>query len=72
MVPFFWLCFPFSPSLFFFFFLFTAAPAACGSSRARGQIGAAAVAIAPVTAMLDPSRICDLHAACGNARSSTH
>jgi len=30
---------------FFFFFLFRAAPAACGSSQARGQIGAAAAGL---------------------------
>ena len=28
-----------------FFFLFTATPAACGSSRARGEIGAAAAGL---------------------------
>ena len=30
---------------FFFFFLFRAAPAACGSSQARGQMGTAAASL---------------------------
>ena len=37
-----------------------ATPEAYGSSQARGQIGAAAVAYATATAILDPSHICDL------------
>ena len=45
---------------FFSFFLFMATPEAYGSSQARGQIGAAAVAYATATAILDPSHICDL------------
>ena len=46
---------------FFFFFLclFRAAPAAYGSSQARGRIEAAATATA--TATPNPSHICDLH-----------
>ena len=43
--------------LFFFFCLFRAAPAACGSSQARGQIGAVAAG---------------LHHSLGNAGSLTH
>ena len=46
----------------FFLFLFRAAPAACGSSHARGWIGAAATGLhRSTTALLDPGRICDLH-----------
>ena len=45
---------------FFFFFLFTVVPMAYGSSQARGQITAAAVAYAIVMATLDLSCICSL------------
>ena len=45
--------------LFIYLSFFTAAPAAYGSSQARGPIRAEAAAY--VTAMPDPSRICDLH-----------
>ena len=48
-------------SFLFCFCLFRAASIACGSSQARGRIGAVATAYARGTAMLDPSRICDLH-----------
>ena len=41
-------------------FLFTAAPAAYGSSQARGQMGDVAPAYTTATATLDPSSICDL------------
>ena len=52
----------FVTSLFYFilFYYFRAAPEAYGSSQASGQIGAVAVAYAAVTAMTDPSHICDL------------
>ena len=40
---------------------FKPAPVACESSRARGQIGAAAAADAIATVTRDPSRTCDLH-----------
>ena len=43
-----------------FFFLFTAAPEACGSSQARGQIEAAAEAYTTATATPDLSCICNL------------
>ena len=44
-------------SLFFFFFHFTAASEVCGSSQARGQIGAAAEAYAPAMATPDLSHV---------------
>jgi len=44
----------------FFFFLFNTAPAAFGSSLARGQVRAAAMAYATAMATLDPSHIHDL------------
>ena len=43
------------------FFLFTAAPAAYGSSQARGPIGAAAAHRYHSHSNADLSRICDLH-----------
>ena len=49
------------------FFLFTAAPVACGSSRARGQVGAAAMATATAT---DAS--VTYAEACSSAGSLTH
>ena len=45
---------------FFFLLLFTATPAAHGSSRAGGLIGAAAVTYTAGTATPDPNGICDL------------
>ena len=45
----------------FFFFFFFGAPAAYGSSQARGLIGAAAEAYATATAKTDPSHIYNLH-----------
>ena len=45
---------------FFFFCLFGATPTAYGSSQARGQIGAVALAYTTATATPDPSLICDL------------
>ena len=45
----------------FFFFLFTPVLAACGSSQARGQIGAAAAAYTTAMAAPDLSRIFELH-----------
>ena len=47
-------------TFFFFFFLFMATPVAYGSSRARGQIGAAAVCLHYSHSNKDPSHICDL------------
>ena len=41
------------------FFLLTTSPVAYGSSRARGQIRAAAAGYTTATAMPDLSRICD-------------
>ena len=47
---------------FNFSFFFRAAGGACyGSSQARGQIGAVAVAYTTAAATQDLSRICDLH-----------
>ena len=46
--------------LFILIFIFMAAPAAYGSTQARGQIGAAAGAYTTATATLDLSHICDL------------
>ena len=43
-----------------FFLLFMAAPAAHGSSWARGRIRAVAVAYSTAMATLDLSHICDL------------
>ena len=40
--------------------LFRAAPAAYGSSQARGLIGAAAAGLATATAMPDLGHVCDL------------
>ena len=45
-------CFPPSPLSLFLFFLLTAAPAAYGSSQARGRMGAASVIY--TTAMATP------------------
>ena len=58
----------------FFFPLFTAAPAAYGSSWARGGIGAAAeaTATATATAMPDLTASAAYAAACSNTRSLTH
>ena len=50
-----------SPTFFFFFFLFGTTPAAYGSSQARGLISAIAAGLHTITAMWDPSRICELH-----------
>ena len=55
---------------FFLFFLVMAAPAAYGSSQARGRIEAATVAYATAMATMDSSCICCLH--CSNTRSLTH
>ena len=46
-----------------------AAPVAYGSSRARGQIGAAAEACATATAIPDPSPTCDLRHSLRQCRS---
>ena len=46
-------------SIVLFFFLM-AAPEGCGSSQARGQIGAAAAAYTTAMATVDLSSICDL------------
>ena len=46
---------------FFFFLLFKAAPEACESSQATGQIEATAADLLADTATLDPRHICDLH-----------
>ena len=43
------------------FFLFLATPMAYGSSRARGQIRAAAEAYTTAMATTDPNHISDLH-----------
>ena len=43
------------------FFFFMPTPAAHGSFRARGRMGAAAAGYATATAMWERSRICDLH-----------
>ena len=55
------LCWPH----FFFFFLsfclFRVIPMAYGGSQARGPIGAVATTYTTVTAMPDPSHVCDLH-----------
>ena len=45
----------------FCFCLLRAAPEAYGSSQARGKIRAVALAYTTAIAMLDPSRIRDLH-----------
>ena len=54
------MCFFF---LFFLIFFLWAAPAACGSSQAKGQIGAELQlpAYTTATAVLDPSHSCNLH-----------
>ena len=52
----------------YLFCLFRAAPTACGSSRARGQIPAYTTA----TATQDPSPIFDLHHSYSSAGSLTH
>ena len=49
-----------SSSWMFICFLFTATSAACGASRARGRIGAAAVRLHHNHSNEDPSCICDL------------
>ena len=54
------------------FFFLMASPAAYGSSQARGQIRAAAVAYTTAKATPDLSYICDLAAACSNTGSLTH
>ena len=46
---------------FFFFAFFRTAPAAYGSSQARGRIRAAAATYATATAMQNPSLMCNLH-----------
>ena len=46
---------------FFFFGLFKAATVAYGGSQARGLIGAVAPSYTTVTAMPDPSLVCNLH-----------
>ena len=48
-------------SFFYFFFilLFRAAPAAYGSSQARGQTGATAASYTTAIATQDPSHVCD-------------
>ena len=48
---------------FFFFFLFGAVPTAYGSSQARGQIRAMAVAYTTATATWDPIHVCNLQLA---------
>ena len=58
------MAFKFSFSFSFFFF-FTATPAARGSSRARGQTGAAAEAYDTATATLDQASPAAYAAACG-------
>ena len=55
-----------------FFFLFWATSAAYAGSQARGQIGTAAAglqAYTTATARPDLSHVCNVQAACGNARS---
>ena len=48
-----------------FFFLFSVAPAAYGSSWARGQFRVDAATYTTATAMLDLSHICKLHCGLG-------
>ena len=51
--------------LLLLFSLFFSQIKACGSSQARGQIGAAAEVYATAMATLDLSHICDLHCSLG-------
>ena len=55
-----------------FFVFFRAAPAAYGGSQDRVKWELQVLATARATATQNPSYICNLYAACGNARSLTY
>ena len=59
-------------NLLYFFHLFRATPTACGSPRLGVESELQLPTYATAIAMPDPSHICDLHTAHGNARYLTH